>query len=63
MERSLFFDDSNPTTTVSTPSFRRKPESSRSDSEDGYFDSMVIGELLDAGSVIPDLIRDRHDSI
>ena len=53
----------NPTTTLITLSFRRKPESSQSDPEDGYFGSMVIGGLLDAGSVIPDLIRDRHDRI
>jgi len=26
------------------------PESSQNDLEDGYFDSMVIGGLLDAGS-------------
>jgi len=37
-------------TTFMTLSFQRKPESSQNDLEAGYFDSMVIGGLLDAGS-------------
>jgi hypothetical protein len=40
----------NPTTTLITLSFRRKPESSYNDTKDGNFGSMDIGGLLDAGS-------------
>ena len=56
----------NPTTTLITLSFRpgsgsgmtAKPESSQNDPEDGYFDTIVIGGLLDAGSKPAlDLIR------
>jgi hypothetical protein len=47
---NIFLPALNPTTTLITLSFRRKPESSQSDTEDGYFGPMVIGGLLDAGS-------------
>ena len=52
-----------PSMILSTQSFRRKPESSQNITGDAYFGFMVIDPLLDAGSVIPDLIRDRHDGI
>ena len=61
--KSRLRDVFNPTMILVTLSFRRKPESSQNITGDTYFGSMVIDPLLDAGSVIPDLIRDRHDGI